>query len=130
MTLLKVAGIVLAACLLIVFVASHVTAQTPTSSGYIEKRMQFVPATDTDVFTANTQIIKIMLSNTSASAVTCTVKNKGTGCGGAACQFWPAISLPANAIQAIDMGGILSLGGVQWSCSTANVVVGSILGRQ
>lgn len=112
-------------------VAWRLTAQEPpTPSGFLEQRMSFVPATFTDVFTDTTQMIKVMLSNTSASPVTCSLKNKGTGCGGAACTFWPAISLPANTIQAIDMSGIQAMGGVQWSCSTGNVVVGAILGRR
>jgi len=111
------------------FMSDHLRAQSAAG----EVRMQFLPATNTDVVTVQSGlgylVSRITLSNTSASTVTCNVRDRSTNCGGAACQFWPDISITAHTLQAMDFGGASAIGGLAWSCSTGNVVVGNILGR-
>jgi hypothetical protein len=108
----------------------RVVAQTSTG----EIRMQFVPATNTDIIVVAPPlgylIKRITLSNTSAAQVTCNVRDRSTNCGGAACQFWPNIQLDANTLQMMDFDSMTAIGGLSWSCSTGSVVVGSIQGRQ
>ena len=51
-----------------------------------------------------------------------------TACGGAACQFWPVVTIAANSTYVITFNGIIVTSGVQWSCSSASVVVGQMRG--
>jgi len=90
--------------------------------------MAYVPATATNVVTATIFLDSAFLANTSASSVTCTFVDKTTACGGTACQFWPAVTMAANATYLVQFDGLIVTSGVQWSCSSASAVVGQMRG--
>lgn len=97
-----------------------------TYSTEVATRPAFVPATATDVVARDVNVMRINLSNTTGSAVTVTITDKSTNCGGSACQIWPAITISANTVYMVDVGGEQFVGGIRWSASASNAVVGSI----
>ena len=90
--------------------------------------LAYVPGTATNVVTATTFLDTAFLANTSGSSVTVTFLDKTTACGGAACQFWPAVTMAANSTYVVQFNGIVETSGVQWSCSSSSAVVGQIRG--
>ncbi len=85
---------------------------------------RYVPDTDTTVITGTVYLRELRLTNTSTSAtVTCAVLDKqGTPLPLLAS---PDIS-PKQTILLASPSGQIMLGGVSWSCSAANTIVGSI----
>lgn len=84
----------------------------------------YVPTVDTAVATATVIIDRIHLASTVDTV--CSIKDRTTNCGGAACLIWPAISMSppgtSGIVYNVDLGGIVATSGVQWSCTTAAVV--------
>jgi hypothetical protein len=92
----------------------------------------YVPASSTAIATQTVIWSAIYLNNTSGSAVTVTITDTSTACGGSPCQLWGA-SIPANTIQngPIFGGpaqGLVAVGGMKWFASTGSAVVGSLYG--
>jgi hypothetical protein len=70
-----------------------------------------------------TTLIKLYVSNTSNAPVTLTVYDNSTnGPGGTPCQIFPAVSIPANAVDVVDLGGVIANGGVSWQASVDGVL--------
>jgi hypothetical protein len=88
----------------------------------------YVPNSATDVTTSDSYVGRLHLSNKTAGALTCTLLDKSTNCGGAACHPWEAITIAANSVYAADLGGLYFPGGIQWSCSAASSVIGWMRG--
>lgn len=83
-----------------------------------------------DVTTADSYIDRIFLSNVTVGAVTVTIKDKSTNCGGSACQLLPTFSIAANSIYVSpDLGGLYAAGGIQWQASANTSIVGWIKGK-
>lgn len=97
-----------------------------TYSTEVTTKPAFVPATATDVVARDVFVMRINLSNTSASAVTVTISDKSTNCNSGPCQIWPAVTIAANTVYMVDVGGEQFIGGIRWSATAANAVVGSI----
>lgn len=113
---------------LLIFAVAFISASW--QSPWVEATMQYVPSSTTNLFTSTTLVGRVHLANKSGGAVTVTLKDRSTNCGGAACEFWPAVSIAANTVYSYDLGSVRAVSGVQWSASAANAVVGSIQGRQ
>ena len=116
-------------CLLFLL-ASMALAQTavPNRGQGWYTPLAYVPGTATNVVTATTFLDTAFLANTSGSSVTVTFLDKTTACGGAACHFWPAVTMAANSTYVVQFNGIVVTSGVQWSCSSSSAVVGQIRG--
>jgi len=90
--------------------------------------MAFLPNSATDVVTQTVFLDYMVLSNTTAGALTVVLKDKTTNCNGAACQFWPTVSIAANSTSTVNFGGIIVTSGLQWQASATNSVVGELVG--
>lgn len=105
--------------------------QTTNSQGVPSKVI--VPTTSTTVVSATANYVKvdaIVLRNTSASAVTVTISDLSSNCNGSPCSITPgALSIAANTLYILKLNGEPASGGVQWSASTANAVIGWMGGR-
>lgn len=82
----------------------------------------FVPNTATDVVATDAYVFHISLSNKSASTVTCTILDKQT----TPREYFPTVSIAANQIYDDNPNGRYFQGGVTWSCSAANAVIGEM----
>jgi hypothetical protein len=91
-----------------------------------------IPAVSTTAVSGLVKLKSVVLINTSASAVTCTIVDISTDCGAAACQVAPTGSLAANTMWVWEFGTAHMAvdGGIAWSCSTASVVVGRIIAER
>lgn len=80
---------------------------------------QAVPTSAADAVVGDAYIDQLQLSNTTAGALTCTVNDKQASPLG----ITPgAISIAANTIYIIPLGGRWAPGGIRWVCSGAGVV--------
>jgi len=86
----------------------------------------FIPNSTTVIVAKDVKIGKIVLSNTTAGALTVTISDRSTSCNGGACQIWPAISIAANTVYTADLGGTFMQSGISWSASAANSVIGAV----
>ena len=96
----------------------------------------YVPASSTAVTTSTAIVNLLYLANTSASPVTVTLTDNSTACGGSPCPFWPAVTIAGCTggagvgctVYIASLGGLVAAGGVKWSASTGNAVVGFMSG--
>jgi hypothetical protein len=90
----------------------------------------FVPTSETAVVTRTVGLRLLHLNNTSASTVTCTVKDRSTGCNSGACTLWGPAPLGAageeSSIVRWEFDNTPATNGFTWSCTAANAVVGSV----
>lgn len=93
-----------------------------------QQPLGLVPNSSTAITIADSLLGQLHLANKTGSAVTVTLTDNSTNCGGSACQFWPVISIAANTVYENNFGGLLCTGGVIWSSNTANAVVGWVKG--
>ena len=91
--------------------------------------MTFIPSTPTVLVNRTASVTAIWLANTTGSAVTVTFRDQSTNCNSGACNWWPTISVAANTVYAVEVPGISSEGGIVWSASTANAVIGQLTYR-
>lgn len=84
----------------------------------------YIPNSTTAVAKYTVRIKTLYLANKTASAATVTLKDRSTNCGGAACQVWPAVSIPANSVYVADLRNIRVISGFTWESDTASAVVG------
>ena len=116
-------------CLLIAIAAFSQTVTYP--NGTVEVLMRYVPNSTTDVFTSGVRLTRIRLTNNTSSTVTCRIRDKSTNCNSGVCVIWADdVEIPARTTLLEELGGFTATGGLTWSCSAANSVVGSILGVQ
>jgi hypothetical protein len=95
--------------------AYQVTALLPASAALITNQSAYLGA--------------VTLTNTSASAVTITLKDTA-GCGGSGCTWIsPSASLAAGATIILDFKDTYMTGGFVWSASIAGVVSASAIWR-
>ncbi len=115
---------------LILFVL--LAALMPGQSSYTvaETVPGFLPSSATDVYTSDVRIERVYLANTTGSAVTVTLLDKSANCSAGACSMWPAVSIAANTVYTVDMGNVWFRGGLQWSASAGNAVVGYLRARK
>ncbi len=118
---------------LLLLVPLRAVPQTPSTQVW-HVGLTALPSSSTQAIAATSAshyiwIDRLMLSNTSASSVTVTITDQGTNCNGGPCQIFPAVTLAANTVYAVDLGGARSYGGISWSATTANVVHGWMAGR-
>jgi hypothetical protein len=74
------------------------------------------------------RVLRLHLSNTTASAVTVQVTDNSTNCNSGVCQPVPTITLQANQKVVMFLAGEPFVGGVKWSASVANAVHGWMAG--
>lgn len=90
----------------------------------------YVPNSDTAITTSGATLLGLHLNNKSASPVECVIKDRSTNCGGGACSlFGPATlgaSGSAGSVVSWAFNSMPAPNGIQWSCSAASAVVGSI----
>lgn len=80
-------------------------------------------ATPTAVF-----IDQINLVNVTGSAVTVTVVDASTNCGGGACTI-AVVSVPATSSSFLALHGSPANSGIKWSASTSAAIHASMIGR-
>lgn len=90
--------------------------------------MTVLPASPAVIYTGTTLLTKALLANTTANPVTVTITDNSTEASGSPCQIVPAISIAANSVQIVDLGGVVANGGVQWSASSGSAVHGYLKG--
>jgi len=96
----------------------------------------YVPASSTAVTPSTSMVNFLYLANTSASPVTVTLTDSSTACSGSPCPFWPAVTIAGCTggagvgctVYTASLGGLVATGGVKWSASTGNAVVGFMTG--
>ena len=90
----------------------------------------FMPtAADTVLASKTAYIGAIVLVNNSGAAVTLRIRDRSTDCNGAACPIYPDdISIPAGTTWTSTYPFLEATGGITWSASSANAVVGRITG--
>lgn len=82
---------------------------------------QIVPTSPQVVISQTTTLTKLTVSNQNTVAVTLLLTDNSTnGVSGAGAQIVPSISIPAQSIDVIDLGGVLAVNGCSWSASSAN----------
>ena len=91
--------------------------------------MTFIPSTPTVLVNRTASVTAIWLANTTGSAVTVTFRDQSTNCNSGTCSWWPTISIAANTVYSVEVPGISSEGGIVWSASTANAVIGQLTYR-
>jgi hypothetical protein len=75
-------------------------------------------------FTVTTCIQAVFLNNTSSSAQVCSISDGQ----GTPVFYISSFSIPGNSNMLIPFGGIAANTGLKWSCTTAAVVNGQVLG--
>lgn len=109
-------------------------AQTATSyqalgqkwhTGYVV----FVPASPATITTSDVLLGGIWISNVTGGAVTLTITDGSTHCGGSACQIWPVVSVAANSVVAFSFGGLPASGGVKWTAGAGTSLEGWMWGN-
>ena len=91
-----------------------------------DQNLGYVPNTETAVISSTVRLYAMVLSNTSGGAVTITMKDRTTNCGGSGCAFWPTVSIAANTFYEVDFHGLRVQNGFTWQASTASAVTGWI----
>ena len=102
------------------------------ANGVREIEAQFIPVAAANVFTANTRILAIILSNDSGAVMprVTVLDRQGTPRIFAFGRNTPVA--PGGAVEwhCPDPEGWLATGGLTWSCDTLNAVIGRILYTQ
>lgn len=96
----------------------------PTSAPEQEILPQLVPSSATDVITQDIHVTEMIFSNVTINPVTVTVQDRQA----TPMILLPAVSVPANSTMGIPLRGRWMPGGLTWSASAANAIVGSIRG--
>lgn len=121
--------------LLFLGLASAALAQQPYSwqtqvNGVASKVM--VPSSTTTMLATPGKVLKIhamVLRNITNASATVTITDIGSDCNGSPCYITPgALTIPANTIYTVVLNGEPAVGGISWSASAANAIVGWIGG--
>lgn len=102
----------------------------PSAGQRWQTSLGYVPSSTSTIVSASNLVLLGggWLSNVTGSAVTVTVSDASTACGGAGCPLLSAVSVPANSVAALNFGG-LEAKGVTWSASSGSAVVGWVWGN-
>lgn len=103
--------------------AGALFAQTPPW----EVGAAYVPSSGQVIASQTVHVQRLVLVNTSGAAVTVTLTDHSTNCGGSACAVFSA-SIAANTTYTVDLGGARAMSGLSWSASTDAVVAGWVKG--
>lgn len=96
-------------------------------SGRLERWHQgLVPASATLIVSGTVYVEEIKLANKSGGAVTVTIIDASTDCGSAACEIVPTVSIAANTLYTMRLGGIIAPNGIRWSASSGTAIAGQI----
>jgi hypothetical protein len=85
-----------------------------------------VPSSSTLVVSGTVYVDEIKLANKSAGSVTVTIIDASTDCSSAACEIVPTVSIAANTLYTIRLGGIIAPNGIRWSASSGTAIAGQI----
>lgn len=109
-------------------IAAQMTVRPIDLPKIVETEPGLVPATSTTVTTATTWITMLTLSNTSDSAVSCTVADRQST---PRAVVGPDLIVSAKSIYIMSFPeGRKALSGVTWACSSGAAIVGYLVGRQ
>ncbi len=125
------------AILLLVIGASIAIGQTSSTSQTGESETVWkglIPTTTTAVTTRDGfKIRAVVLTNSTASDITCQMQDRTTDCSGGACDLLPSSPSPlvvkAASIYAVPLFDIPADQGFTWSCS-ATGVTGRVVARR
>jgi len=84
-------------------------------------RVTSIGTSETDIETTTVKLTYLYLANTTASAITITLRDKSTDCSAAACQPWPAVSIPAHTVYAYPFPGLTYKSGLTTQASATGV---------
>lgn len=103
-------------------------SQTPDRFGAytVETDPAPIPATLTAIFTSTIYVEEITLTNKTAAQVTVTIQDRQT----MAREFMKDVPIAANTLYVVRLNGRKFPGGLSWSASSANAVVGYVQGRR
>ncbi len=82
----------------------------------------FVPNSLTTITTGDAYVFHISLSNTTGTATTCTIQDLQA----TPRAYFPTVSIAANTVYDDNPNGRYFQGGITWSCTAANAVIGEI----
>jgi hypothetical protein len=82
-----------------------------------------VPGNAQLLLSQTTTLIKLFVANTSNAPATLTIYDNSTnGAGGGPCEVFPAVLIPANSVDVVDLGGVIANGGLSWKSSVDSVL--------
>ncbi len=80
-----------------------------------------VPTSATAVVSTNVRLDRAQFTNTTAGALTITITDQSTNCGGSPCDLFKTVSIAANTVYQIDFHGVPAPGGFKWSASNTGI---------
>ena len=108
----------------------YTRAQNGCSTTVYESGMAYLPTTSTAVTATTTCVTLLALTNGGATAQTITVTDGSTSCNSAACPVLSSFVLPANSNVLLSLYGMKFTTGLKWQTTTANQVMGDVIGNQ
>jgi hypothetical protein len=108
----------------------YTRAQNGCSTTVYESGMAYLPTTSTAVTSTSTCVALLALNNSGSTAQTVTVTDGSTNCNSAACPVLSSFVLPANSNMLLPLYGMKFASGIKWSTTTANQVMGDVIGNQ
>lgn len=91
---------------------------------------RYIPNSTADAIAVTVVIDSVLLVNNTAGNLTVRIRDKSTNCNGGACPLVPDdLVVNAGSIYSIPMYGTQAVGGISWSASAANSIVGVIRGQ-
>lgn len=95
-------------------------------AGSVDTDPSPIPATLTTVFDFTFYADEITLTNKSAGSVTVTIQDRQS----TPREFMKDVPIPASALYVVSLHGRKFPGGLSWSASSANAVIGYVQGRR
>jgi len=90
-----------------------------------------IPSSAATVATDSIFIDAIVLSNVTGGDVTVTINDRSTGCNAGVCAVVPtAMVVKAGSIYSIPLYRVRATRGLTWVASSANAIVGRIVGSK
>jgi len=108
----------------------YTRAQNGCSTTVYESGMAYLPTTSTAVTATSTCVTLLALTNGGATSQTITVTDGSTNCNSAACPVLSSFVLPANSNVLLSLYGMKFTTGLKWQTTTANQVMGDVIGNQ
>jgi len=108
----------------------YTRAQNGCSTTVYESGMAYLPTTSTAVTATTTCVTLLALTNGGATSQTITITDGSTNCNSAACPVLSSFVLPANSNVLLPLYGMKFTTGLKWSTTTANQVMGDVIGNQ
>jgi len=108
----------------------YTRAQNGCSTTVYESGMAYLPTSSTAVTSTSTCVTLLALTNGGATSQTITVTDGSTNCNSAACPVLSSFVLPANSNVLLALYGMKFTTGLKWQTTTANQVMGDVIGNQ